>query len=248
LRTAPGTESPLAEAARLTSQARDQGLTLGVLGGVGIALLAPSAKIPPLARKYGDLDLAITRKDRPRLESLLAACGYQPDQETNALFGRERLIYFDAGRGLHVDIMLDHLHMCHDIPFHFRDGALTAACLLLTKLQVVQTTEKDLRDIAALLVDVSLADGPGGIDMAWLAGLCSKDWGLWRTVMDVLERVTAFSAAIGPLPGPYSLSAQVDLLAKRLETSSKSLGWKARAAIGRRVQWYDLPEEGHKKA
>lgn len=240
-------QSLLVEAARLTDQASSQGLTLGVLGGVGIALLSPSSRQAPLMREYGDLDLAITRKDRARLETLMVACGYQPDPETNALFGRERLIYFDAARGLHVDIMLDHLHMCHDIPFYFRDGALTPACLLLTKLQVVQTAEKDLRDIAALLVDIKLVEGPGGIDMAWLAALCAKDWGLWRTVMDVLDRVSAFSASVGSLPGDYSLSDQLQLLVRRLETSPKTLGWKARAAIGRRIQWYELPEEGQKK-
>jgi hypothetical protein len=245
---APGADSLLAEAARLIGHAHGQGLTLGVLGGVGIALLAPSARLSPLARDYGDLDLAIRRKDRARFEAFMAQCGYQPDQETNALFGRERLIYFDAARGLHVDIMLDHLRMCHDIPFHFHDGALTPACLLLTKLQVVQTTEKDLRDVAALLVDMKLTEGPSGIDMAWLAALCAKDWGLWRTVMDVLERVSTFSAAIGPVPGTYSLPSQVDVLTRRLGTSSKTLAWKARATIGRRVQWYELPDEGQKKA
>jgi hypothetical protein len=245
---APDTGDLLAEAARITQAARATGLTLGVLGGVGIALLAPSARLAPLAREYGDIDLAIARKDRAPLERLLTALGYQPDQETNTLFGRERLIYFDTRRGLHVDIMLDHLHMCHDIPFEFRDGALTPACLLLTKLQVVQTTEKDLRDIAALLVDIPLTEGQDGIDAAWLASICGKDWGLWRTVMDVLQRAAAFAASAKPLPGRHALSSQVGDLTKRLETSSKSLGWKARAAIGRRVQWYELPDEGQKKA
>lgn len=245
---APDAEDLLAEARRLTGQARDQGLTLGVLGGVGIALLAPSARQPPLARSYGDLDLAAARKDRARVEALMTASGFQPDVETNALFGRERLIYFDEARGLHIDIMLDHLHMCHDIPFHFRDGSLSPACLLLTKLQIVQTTDKDLRDIAALLVDRALESGPEGIDTSWLASLCGKDWGLWRTVMDVLERVAAFAASAGPLPGRYALASQVEALTRHLTTSPKTLGWKARAAIGRRVQWYELPEEGQKKA
>jgi hypothetical protein len=28
-----------------------------------------------------------------------------------------------------------------------------------------------------------------------------------------------------------------------LEQAPKSLGWKMRAGLGRRVQWYELPEE-----
>ena len=239
----------VAEAGRILAAARAARLTLGVLGGVGIALRCAAAGLPPLAREYGDIDLAVARGERARLEPLMAELGYQPDRETNLLFGRERLIYFDTRRGMHVAVMVDHLHMCHEVPFVFaKDGNLTAACLLLTKLQVVQTTDKDLRDIVAVLVDLPFGTEPHAIDLDWLSTLCARDWGLWRTATDVAERVAEFGATLGPLPGSFALAAQLETLTARLESAPKTLGWKARAAIGRRVQWYELPDEGTKRA
>ncbi|MCB8881068.1 nucleotidyltransferase family protein [Acidisoma cellulosilytica] len=246
---AVATDDLIAEAEHIAQAAEHAGLTLGVLGGVGIAMRCPSAKIAPLARTYGDIDLAILRKDREGIETLLKELGYQPDHETNLLFGRNRLIYFETDRlGLHIDVMLDHLHMCHDIPFTFAQGRLDMGCLLLTKLQIVEATDKDLRDIATVLVDTPLTKTGDGIDLDRLASLCGKDWGLWRTVMDQLERMQPFAQALGPLPGPYTLSTQIALMIDRLHTQPKSMGWKARSVIGRRVQWYELPDEGQKKA
>jgi hypothetical protein len=243
------TDDLIAEAARIAERVDRAGMTLGVLGGVGIAIRCPSSRVPPLARAYGDIDLAILRKDRVGIEALLQELGYQPDRETNLLFGRDRLIYFETGRlGLHVDVMLDHLHMCHDIPFVFENRRLDIGCLLLTKLQIVEANDKDLSDIATILVDTPLRGAAGGLDLDRLAGLCSKDWGLWRTVMDSLERMIAFSESVGRLPGPYVLPAQIETIINRLQTSPKTMGWKARSVIGRRVQWYELPDEGQKKA
>ena len=239
----------IAEAARIAERADRAGLTLGVLGGVGIAIRCPSARVQPLARAYGDIDLAILRKDRQGIESLLQELGYQPDHETNLLFGRDRLVYFETGRlGLHVDVMLDHLHMCHDIPFVFENRRLDIGCLLLTKLQIVEANDKDLRDIATILVDTPLTGTPGGMEPERLARSCCKDWGLWRTVMDSLERMLTFSKTLGPLPGSYALPTQIEAIITRLQIAPKTMGWKARSVIGRRLQWYELPDEGQKKA
>jgi hypothetical protein len=242
------TDDLVADAARFAEAARRAGLTLGVLGGVGIAGRCPSARLPPLARAYGDIDLAILRKERAGIEALLQALGYQPDRETNLLFGRDRLIYFKTDQlGLHVDVMLDHLHMCHDIPFTFEGGRLDIGCLLLTKLQIIEANDKDIRDIATVLVDTPLKGAAGGLDLDRLAGLCSKDWGLWQTVMDSLERMTRFAESVGPLPGVYALSPQIETVINHLRTAPKTMGWKVRSMIGRRVQWYELPDEGKKQ-
>ena len=109
----------------------------------------------------------------------------------------------------------------------------------MTKLQIVETAHNDLGDIIGLLIDLPFGPGTSAIDQDWLSGLCGKDWGLWRTAMDVLARVASFGSELGSLPGRYPLGSQLEILTACLETSPKTLGWKARAAIGRRIQWYE---------
>ena len=38
------------------------------------------------------------------------------------------------------------------------------------------------------------------------------------------------------------MTERVTLLKKMIEDAPKSLGWKMRARVGERVQWYELPE------
>ena len=54
------------------------------------------------------------------------------------------------------------------------------ADLLATKLQVVELTEREYRDIITLLNDheFSNSDAPETINGKYLAKLCSKEWGI----------------------------------------------------------------------
>ena len=56
------------------------------------------------------------------------------------------------------------------------------ADLLATKLQVVDLTEKEYRDIITLLNDheFSNSDAPETINGKYLAKLCSKEWGIQK--------------------------------------------------------------------
>ena len=248
------TEAPLAdpveEAGRIAAAARQAGVTLRLMGGVAVAMRCPSARTEPLARRYGDIDVATHLSQRQAVERLLGSLGYTPNAEINLLFGRERLIFFDPHNRRDLDVLIGRLRMCHTIPFaHAFDpghDTLTLDCLLLTKLQIVETTEKDYRDIAAILTDHPF--GSQGIDDARIAALCAEDWGLWRTVTDVAARVVPAAARFGPLSGRYGLDAQIASLLAKLESVPKTMRWKTRALIGRRVQWYELPDQGEKTA
>jgi len=63
-------EDPIAEAGRIAEVAKKAGVRVKLLGGAGIHLHSPSAARPPLKRKYGDLDYAISKKDRKSVLSL----------------------------------------------------------------------------------------------------------------------------------------------------------------------------------
>ena len=76
--------------------------------------------------------------------------------------------------------------MCHRLDLRDRldlhPETLSLADLLLTKLQVVETTEKDLVDMATLLSDHALTEDERGINIEYIAGIASSDWGWWRTI------------------------------------------------------------------
>ena len=46
-----------------------------------------------------------------------------------------------------------------------------------------------------------------------------------------------------PLGARRRVRARIGQLSQALTDAPKSLGWKARAKVGRRVRWYQLPEE-----
>ena len=118
--------------------------------------------------------------------------------------------------------------------------------MLLTKLQIAEVNQKDLSDTAMLLWDHEPArqDGPGLLNMTAVTDRCAADWGLHTTVTDNLS---ACADLLGELVSDEAhqarIAARIGQLSQALADAPKSLGWKARARVGRRVRWYQLPEE-----
>ena len=105
--------------------------------------------------------------------------------------------------------------------------------------------EKDVRDLCALLLDHPFGQGDAEmINLPYLARLCADDWGLWKTVRLSVQKVRDFSDAY-ELEGEKKLTLveRLNVLRQALDETPKSLKWKARDAIGERMQWYELPEE-----
>ena len=82
--------------------------------------------------------------------------------------------------------------MCHKLDLSVRvrlkGTTISLADLLLSKLQVVETNDKDLKDILSLLVDHPLTQDETGINLSYISALTAGDWGLWRTTTMVAER------------------------------------------------------------
>jgi hypothetical protein len=235
----------LAEAGRVARAVEEAGVALRFVGGLGIALTCPSALRPPLAREYGDLDLAGRRKDRREICTLLCDLGYVEDVEFNALNCDRRLLLKDPASGRPVDIFLDEAELCHTIDLRDRvtipGAALPLADLLLLKLQVVETTRKDLIDILAILSDHPM--GGDGIDVDHLAGLAAKDWGLWRTTTMVARRAADFARELDGFEHASVVCARVDEYVEALDAAPKSRAWRLRHRVGDKKRWYELPEE-----
>src|SRR5438105_3145292 len=150
-------EDPIEESKRIADAAKKKKLGLKLLGGAGIHAHSPSAHKPPLKRRYGDLDYAMTKRDRKAVLELFRELGYEANDRFNLMNGDRRLYFYDAGNGRQVDVFVDVFRMSHAIDLRGRleheHPAVSPADLLLSKLQIYEVNRKDLIDIAALLLD-----------------------------------------------------------------------------------------------
>jgi len=191
--------------------------------------------------------------ERRSLTRFLASSGYVADKTFNALYGHKQL-YFQSGEtGRSLDVLVDRLHMCHTVEFAGRLSrmplTLDLTDLLLSKLQIVELNEKDAQDILYLCSAYPVSDGdePGTIGLDRIRPIVGNDWGWWRTATLNVDRITALASGDGqglvPVGGPHQAVQQLGVLRDAMETAPKSLRWKARARVGERVRWYELPEE-----
>ena len=236
----------IAEARRVAEAAETEKLGVKLLGGAGIHIHSPSAQRAPLKRKYGDLDYAIPTKDRKRVLAFFPSLGYEANERFNLMQGDRRLYFYDGQNGRQVDIFIDVMRMSHVIDLRDRLGhagpCASPSDLLLSKLQIYEVNRKDLVDLTALLLDHPIASNDDeAIDPDYVAGLASDDWGLYRTLQANVEKLIA---TLGELDVDRELArGRVDQLWRAVEARPKPLKWRARARVGDRMRWYELPEE-----
>lgn len=229
------------EGERLVAAAAVRGLTLRLCGGAAVAHLCPSARTPPLARPYRDVDVVGLRRERKALAKLLEELGYRARDEFNVLAGHSRLLFWDDANDRQLDVLLDRFEMCHALDLAARldvnPVTLDPADLLLTKLQVRETNERDVQDALALIVDTE-----PGVDR--IADVLCDDWGWWRTATEVLERVVAGAAWLHEDEAARA-RAWAMRLRDAIEQRPKSLQWRTRARVGDRVRWYQEPDDDY---
>ena len=236
------------EAERLLDAANGDGTTLALLGGVAVRLKASDVPAS-LDREYKDIDFAAPKGSGSTAAKLLSGQGYEPAVAFNAMNGRDRLLFFDRQHGRQVDVFIGSFRMCHEIPFGNRlqagEQTVPLAELVLTKLQIVELNEKDVRDTVLLFYGHDVADRDGdAINGARIAELCGNDWGLWRTITANLERCRELAADYElPADGAQLVSGRIAQLLTEIEAQPKSRGWRLRARVGERKRWYELPEE-----
>lgn len=237
------------EGRRVLACADDQGVTLRLLGGVAVVLRAPNGLAEPFRRTYQDLDFATSRAAGSACAGLLRELGYEPHVPYNALHGNERLLFFDERHSRQADVFVGVFRMSHRVPLEGRLAleplTVPLAELLLTKLQIAELNEKDVRDSLALLHGHRVADEDGdAVNGARLADVLSDDWGFWRTFTGNLAVCRDHLARYDLTEAEKRLVAErIDALSERIEAKPKSRAWKLRARIGERKRWYETPEE-----
>ncbi len=233
----------------LIQEAAQRGAMLRLLGGLAFYLTSPDAAMNPVLRRdYQDLDFVVNRRGVRFLTEAFVARGWEPDRHFNALHGATRMLFYYQ-QALQADVFVSNFVQCHRLALEDRltlnPATLSPADLLLTKLQIRQMNAKDANDIFALLLGVDLVQQPDGrqIDLSYITGLTSRDWGWYTTVRDNLEFLLASLPEHLGKEDRRALRSKLEQLQAAIESAPKTLRWQLRDRIGRRMPWYDEPEE-----
>jgi hypothetical protein len=245
------TSETLETAEKVLEQPLARELRMKALGGIGCWLHVrdhgPDAA--PFRRDYGDVDLVVPKSAGKHVGEVMRAAGLMPVESFNANTGANRRMFVSAGSSVQVDVFIGSFVMCHALPLDDRafaaehHPALGVTELLLTKLQVVQLSDKDANDASSLLAFHEIGTGLEQIDGDRVAELLASDWGLWRTVTANLNRIAERTRQQSTLARGDVVVARVGQLSCEIDQTKKSLKWRTRAKVGDRVQWYAEPEE-----
>src|SRR5712691_3545697 len=172
----------IAEAERLLERAHSERVPLRLLGGIAVRLRAVGGLPETFSRRYADLDFLTPKGRSGPVQRFFRAAGYEPHVAFNALNGQERLLFFDDPNERQVDVFVGAFAMSHKIPvgdrLELEPRTLPLAELLLTKLQIAELNEKDVRDGLALFHGHGMSDADGDtINATRIAELCATDWG-----------------------------------------------------------------------
>lgn len=238
------------EAIRLIDGLTARSCTARLIGGLAIAEHRHATIPGTLMRTYGDIDVVIPPGRSTGFRDAMEELGYEPNKRFNNLRGDRRMLFYDTPNGRQVDVFVGRFDMCHGVELSDRldtgTRTLHPTDLLLTKLQVVEINRKDLLDAVTLVLThdvVTGTDGADAIELDRLVAVTAADWGWFTTLTDNLDAMPALAGELLDAAGARTVADRVDTVREALQNAPKSLRWKARAKVGRKVKWYELPEE-----
>jgi hypothetical protein len=243
------------EILRIIKEADSRHIPVRILGGAAIRMHCPAhqemyAKLKRVPKH--DMDFATYKKFRPLTKQLFTDLGYEPyvSLMLTGATGRHRQIFNDKDGNKAIDVFLGVLEMCHNIDYEGRlevdSPTVPLAELLLQKLQIVQTNEKDIQDTIILLLehDIGKTD-KDEINGDQIAKVLASDWGFYYTVDTKLGEIKGYIDKYEALSNEDRalLVERIDKLKDRIEKEPKSFQWKMRARAGTTVKWYRVVEE-----
>jgi len=232
----------------ILDSAKASKVNLRLIGSIAVRMHSESARAQVIPRALTDIDLVGYSKQSQEIITLLQKLGYAGYEDFNALHGSERLLFIGKD-GLRIDVFLDVLSMSHKLDLRGRleldYPTVPLTDLLMTKLQIAELNEKDVKDLICLLHDHEQADSdlPEKINSKYIADLCSEDWGIYKTFTINLNRVLAYLNKLGENKMRDLARKQCESMLQKIEAAPKSMKWKMRARVGEKKRWYNLPEE-----
>jgi hypothetical protein len=235
------------ELKRIIKASDDANIILRVIGSLAFQMHCQEYGFlqAAMGRAYTDIDFAAYRRQTKEIQGLMAGLGYHENREVFIVSEGTRAIFERPEVGLHIDVFYEKLDFCHVIHWEGRlevdHPTIPLAEMLLEKMQIVQINEKDVVDTIMLLLEHPLgAEDNETINIKRVAGLCSTDWGLWRTTTMNLDKVRQLAQGYEQLTGEQKekINTQVKAALKQIEQEPKSLAWRLRSRVGDRVKWY----------
>lgn len=234
---------PLEAARQLLEEAGKRGISPKLIGGLAFRVACPSSNEGSLSRNNNDIDLVIKRKEVGKLRKLMEDFGYEYPISSNVLHP-DQILYRDERNNRQVDVFVDGFEMCHKLDFRrgLEEGGPTLPIteLIMTKLQIAEITDKDLKDLGAAFYDFKIGKGIGDIRDDHITDITSKNWGVWKDFTDNLLKLKARVAEMAP-DKSEQIAKNADGLLLRINQRKKSPRWKLRSSIGERLAWHELP-------
>jgi hypothetical protein len=240
-------EDPLEEASRVVETADERDLEVRQIGGTAVREHSETAGEEPFKRGYRDVDFVGTRDHESDIIDLMEELGYTSNNRFNTMH-RYRLEFHDEVNDRKADYIIDKFRFCHVWSLRGRIDVdyptIPIEDLLLSKLQIYEASDRDVRDIIAMLADhpVETSSDTEHINPTYIAGLTRRKWGLYNTVTNSLDRVEDYTEANDLPIDEDELLGRVEALRRAIENESKTLRGKLRSLIGERKQWYRRPE------
>jgi hypothetical protein len=231
----------------ILSASSEAGIVLRVIGSLAFQLHCPKFGYlqAALGRAYTDIDFASYSRQSKEIRELMTHLGYHENREVYIISEGDRAIFENSKIGIHTDVFYGKLAFSHIIYWNNRleidNPTIPLAELLLEKMQIVRVNEKDIIDTIMLLLEHPLGDKDHEtINIKYIAGLCSADWGLWRTTTMNLDKVRQLAQGYPQLTAEQkeNVASQVDTALVHIDKEPKSLAWRLRARVGDRVKWY----------
>lgn len=223
------------------------GITARLIGGIAVWLRSPAMRErASLQRPFGDIDVVAKSGPAREIIAALEMQGWTSREPFNTTHGHSRL-EFSSGSD-HLDVFIGKFHMCHTLDLRGRltinEETVSAADLLLTKLQIAELNRKDVGDAIALLLDTPVTTDERGLNKRWITDVLSSDWGWWRTATENLDRVEAGLGEFGLAESDHAdVAERIGELRDDVARAPKGLKWRTRAKLGDRIPWRDMPEE-----
>ncbi len=246
------------EAKKIVEEASKKDILLRVMGGLGVKLHSLnqeelSKRIGRLGKEkqeFTDIDFMSYRKHRKKVEEMFKAIGYIKRKTTLSSAASERQIYFHPKGWFYVDVFYDKLLVAnHPIDFRGRleldYPTVTVTDLFLEKTQIVNFSEKDLKDVVLLLRAHNIGETEKEtVNIEYVSNILSKDWGFYYTVTTNLKGIKKLLNKIEGLKeeDKQDLNNKLSQALKKIDEKPKTMKWKMRAKVGTRKRWYNPVE------
>lgn len=196
-------------------------------------------------RKYEDIDFVCLNKEEENVKQYFINKNYALNQEVYIYSEGGRLIFENNKTKSKIEVFIDELDFCHLINLRKRFlidyPTISLTDLLLSKMQIIDISERDFIDITILIIEhnICLSEESEKINANYIAKLLSNDWGFYYTFETNIKKVTEFvKNSILPNNIKLDVNNKLEHLKLIISNEEKTITWKMRSVVGSKVKWY----------